>query len=144
VPKLSRTKLRHNARIAAMQALYQWQFTHNDIADVLKHTTEEKNLATIDQEYFQQAVTTAINNSADIDEKISAYLDRELKELNPLELSVLRLAAYEFLYRPDVPYKVIINEALELTKQYGSEQGHKYVNAVLDKMALKLRALEHS
>ena len=129
---------RHNARRYALQALYQWQYAHPDITDVTQQFEEENDISDADRGYFKELVTGTIKHVDDIDQKMQSHLDREIATLNPVELSVLRVAIFELLYRLDIPYKVIINEALELTKEFGDVEGHKYVNAVLDAVAAKL------
>lgn len=133
---------RRKARSLALQAIYQWQFTSDPVSAIEAHFIPEINPKKTDQEYFRDLLRGVIANATAIDEKVSPFLDRKISELNPVELAVLRLAIYELLYRLDVPYKVVINEALELTKIYGSVEGHKYVNGVLDKAAQQFRKAE--
>lgn len=136
--------MRRNARIAAMQAIYQWQFTGHSIDDILLQFYDEHDMTSLDQAYFQEMVKGVLQSVTGVDEKFKPLLDRDIDDLNPVELAILRLATFEFMQRLDIPYRVVINEALELAKSYGSEQGHKYVNAILDKLALELRAVEMS
>jgi len=96
----------------------------------------------LDLAYFQSLVKGTLNNIHEIDADITPTLDRDIKDLNPVELAILRISTYELAHQPDVPYRVVINEALELAKSFGAEQGHKYVNAVLDKLAIQLRPSE--
>ena len=133
---------RHKARALALQAIFQWQFAANSIGDVEAQYLEELNPKKADAEYFSDLLRGTVKNIEVIDEVITPTLDRKIKELNQLECAVLRLAVYELLYRLDVPYKVIINEALELTKKYGTIEGYKYVNGVLDKIARSSRLTE--
>lgn len=133
---------RHRARRFAMQALYQWHHTEHLPEEIFSHFTEEPEWDAADQNFFYDLVQGAISNMPEIDTLITPSLDRDLDDLNPVELAVLRLAVYEFKFRPDVPYKVVINEALELAKSYGSDQGYKYINGVLDAVAAKVRFTE--
>lgn len=133
---------RHRARRFAMQALYQWHHTEHLPEEIFSHFSEEPEWGSADQNFFYDLVQGAINHMSEIDALITPALDRDLEDLNPVELAVLRLAVYELKFRPDVPYKVVINEALELAKSYGSDQGYKYVNGVLDSVAANLRAIE--
>lgn len=125
-----------------MQALYQWHHTEHLPEEIFSHFSEEPEWDSADQNFFYDLVQGAIQNMPDIDAMIRPCLDRDLEDLNPVELAVLRLAVYEFKYRLDVPYKVVINEALELAKSYGSDQGYKYINGVLDAVAENVRAVE--
>jgi N utilization substance protein B len=133
---------RHRARRFAMQALYQWHHTDHLPEEIFTHFSEEPEWDAADQKFFYDLVQGAIKNMTEIDALITPSLDRDLDDLNPVELAVLRLAVYEFKFRPDVPYKVVINEALELAKSYGSDQGYKYINGVLDAVAANLRSTE--
>jgi N utilization substance protein B len=130
---------RRKARRLALQAIYQWQFTEIAIKEIEAQFLENCNPKKIDIPYFSELVTGVINNIANIDEQMRPFLDRALKDINKVELAILRIAIYELLYRLDIPYKVIINEALESAKAFGAEEGFKYINGVLDKVAKKLR-----
>jgi len=125
---------RRRARKLALQAIYQWQLADTAGNDLQQQFLAEANAKKIDIDYCRDLIKIVIENCATIDEKIIPFLDRKITELNPVELAVLRLAVGELLYRKDVPYKVVIDEALELTKIFGSIAGFKYVNAVLDKV----------
>jgi N utilization substance protein B len=125
-----------------MQALYQWHHTEHLPEEIFEHFSEEPEWDAADQNFFYDLVKGAIQNMSEIDAIIRPALDRNLDDVNPVELAVLRLAVYEFKFRIDVPYKVVINEALELAKSYGSDQGYKYINGVLDAVAGQVRALE--
>jgi N utilization substance protein B len=133
---------RHNARRYALQAMYQWQLAGATLTDIesefLRYHIDKK----IDLPYFKELIHGIPAHQHDIDKKMEIFLDRPLHELDPIELAVLRVAIYELIKRLDVPYRVIINEALELTKKYGSIEGHKFVNGVLDKVAKRLRKTE--
>lgn len=132
---------RHKARSLALQAIFQWQFAANSISDVEVQCLAKLNPKKVDAEYFSDLLRGTAKNIEAIDKIIVPVLDRKIKELNHIECAVLRLAVYELIYRFDVPYKVIINEALELTKKFGTVDGYKYVNGVLDKIASSTRAL---
>jgi len=134
---------RRLAREYALQAIYQWQ-----LADTPAHEIEADFLTTqvkrkTDRAYFSEILHTVIKQSAALDTEIEVFLtDRKITELDPIELAILRISAHELLNRPDVPWRVIINESLELTKKFGSTEGYKFVNGVLDKLARKLRPTE--
>lgn len=133
------TAAKHNARRYALQAMYQWQLSDAAITDIetefLLHHIEKK----IDLEYFK-TLLHGIPTSLDvIDAHIKPLLKRPFNEIDPIELAMIRIAVYELQYRPEIPYRIIINEALELTKKFGSSDGFKFVNGVLDKIARNVR-----
>ena len=133
---------RHRARELALQGIYQWRITSGDIAQIEKQINAEKNIGRYDKELFSRLLRGALEQHAALETLLSEYLDRPLAELSPVEFAVLLLGAFELSQHHEVPYKVIINEAVELAKTYGGTDGHKYVNGVLDKLAPKLRAVE--
>lgn len=133
---------RHNARRYAVQAMYQWQVSGAPIADIeaeFLHFHIDKKL---ELDYFKELIHGVPKYQEEIDKEMQPYLARSIQEIDVIELAVLRLAIYELLKRPDVPYRVIINEALELAKKFGSAEGHKFVNGILDRIAKKNRAAE--
>ena len=133
---------RARARRFAMQALYQWDLSGTDLPLIRRQFLENEDFSRADQKYFIELLSELPKQVDVIDDNISAYIDRPFVQLDPVERAVLRLAVYELLYRPDIPYRVTINEAVQLTKKFGAVQGHAYVNGVLDKAAHKLRAAE--
>ena len=133
---------RHRARELAVQGIYQWRLTGEDIDQLVKNTREEKSLGRYDTDLFAQLLIGAISQHEALIELISPHLDRSMNELSPVEFSILLLGTYELARQLEVPYRVVINESVELTKTFGGTDGHKYVNGVLDKLALKLRAVE--
>lgn len=133
---------RSRARRYAMQAMYQWDLSGTDLPLIRRQFMEAEDFSKTDTNYFIELLSEAPKKVDIIDENITKYIDRPLEQLDPVERAVLRLATYELLYRLDIPYKVTINEAVKLTKKFGSEQGHAFVNGVLDKAAHKLRAAE--
>ncbi len=141
-PKLSLVK-RRKARRLILQALYQWLIAKADPLDILKEFREE-NGGKIDWEYFQE-VFIEIPKQVDIlDAHLQPLLDRDASALDPIEQALLYLGTFELASRIDVPYKVVINECIDIAKEFGATDSHKYINGVLDKLALTLRALEHS
>jgi transcription antitermination protein NusB len=133
---------RHNARRYALQAMYQWQIAGtliNDIESEFLHYHIDKKLDLI---YFKELLHGVPKHLHEIDGEMQPFLGRPIHEIDPIELAVLRLAIYELIKRPDVPYRVIINEALELTKKFGSIEGYKFVNGILDRVAKKTRMEE--
>ena len=134
---------RHGARRLTIQALYQWEMTGDGLGDILKQCRErESGRMAIDYDYVDTLVRGVAGDVNTLDMKIEQYLDRPMLQLDPIERNILRAAAYEFCARVDVPYRVVINEAVELAKVFGSEEGHKYVNGVLDKLARQVRMAE--
>jgi len=133
---------RHRARELAMQGIYQWRVTGGDGAGIVKQIHAEKNLGRYDKELFSRLLRGALERHADIEALIAPHLDRPLVELSPVEFAVLLLGTFELSQHPEVPYRVIINEAVELAKSFGGTDGYKYVNGVLDKLAEQLRAPE--
>ena len=130
---------RRRARKLAVQAIYQWQLADTAADDLERQFLVEVNEKKVDVEYFRELLTAVLKNVEAIDAKLIPALDRKITELNPIELATLRLAVGELMYKKDVPYKVVINEALELAKIFGSTDSFKYVNAVLDKIAKSMK-----
>lgn len=133
---------RHKARKLALQAIYQWQMNHDDMFIIEAQFADNINAKKIDKEYFFELLRGVSAKAAELDECIAPFLDREISALDMVELAILRLAVYELLFKIDVPYKVVINEALKLAKVFGSVEGFKYINGILDKVAKKVRAAE--
>lgn len=125
---------RRKARRLATQAIYSWQLSGNNIADVEHEFLTEQNINGVDVSYFRELFSGTATKQSQIDELLTPYLERPMDEVDPIEKAVLRLAVYELTFRKDVPYKVVINEAIELAKSFGAEEGHKFVNGILDKL----------
>lgn len=136
---------RGRARRIAMQALYQWYMTDNELNVIESECHVENDMASVDTEYFSEIFRGVAKNKTDIDEEFKPFLvGVGFDKLDPISLSVLRLATFELKHRIDVPYKVVINEAINLTKKYGAADSHKFINGVLDKVAPVLRKAETS
>jgi len=133
---------RSRARQYALQALYQWQMTGQDISVVEHQFLEDEELAKVDVGLFVALLRGVPTRLSHLDAALAALLDRPLEQVDPVERAVLRIGAYELMEHPDIPYRVVINEAVELAKLFGAEQGHRYVNGVLDKLAKRLRSGE--
>lgn len=133
---------RRRSREFALQGLYQWQLAGTDPLTIAEQLSDADDFSKIDNDYFKLLLTGAVACAADMEQLIAPLLDRAYKSLSPVERGILLLAGYEFKSQPEVPYRVIINEAIELAKSFGGTDGHKYVNGVLDKMAAQLRAVE--
>lgn len=135
---------RRRARELATQAVYSWQMTKNPVEQIELHMATSTDMQKVDMGYFQEILRACVNSHQDLDSKIKPYLGRLPEELDPVEKAILRIATYELVQRVDVPYKVVINEAIELAKSFGAEESHKFVNGVLDKAVKTLRKHELS
>lgn len=133
---------RHRARELALQGIYQWRITAGDAAQIEKQIHAEKNLGRYDKELFSKLLRGALSQHDALEAQIVPHLDRPLDELSAVEFAVLLLGAFELSHHLEVPYKVVINEAVELAKTFGGTDGHKFVNGVLDKLAPQVRAVE--
>ena len=134
---------RRKARRFLVQALYQWHMTGHDILTIEHQFLTQPDFTTqSDMAYFQEVLRAIISQIEQFDAHMASFLDRKLTDLDPIELAVLRLGTYELAQRLDIPYRVAMNEALELAKIFGSPDSYKYVNGVLDKVAKQLRQVE--
>ena len=140
--KLPAKSTRRRARELALQGIYQWRLTAGDKVQIEQQIREEKGMGRYDADFFSKLLLGTLAQHADLEVALAPHLDRTLNELSPVEFSVLLLGAYELVHLPEIPYRVIINEAVELTKTFGGSDGHKYVNGVLDKLAAHVRAAE--
>jgi N utilization substance protein B len=131
------------ARKLAMQALYRWQLNSAPWQDVVNEFAADEEMRKADRGYFNQLVTEICGGSADLDTVLATWMDRKPTDLDPVERAVLWVGAHELKSAPDVPYRVVINEAVGLAKRFGATDSHKFVNAVLDAAARDLRPLEH-
>jgi N utilization substance protein B len=136
------TRARSIARKLAMQALYQWQMTSHEANDLAKQFIESDEFGGADRDYFEELLRGCIKQKDAIDDAIAPFIDRPLDQLDPVETAILMLGMYELQSRLDVPYRVVINEAVDLAKRFGATDAHKYVNAVLDRAAKDIRAAE--
>lgn len=135
---------RHRARELALQGIYQWRITSGDCAKIEKQIYAEKNLGRYDKELFSKLLVGTLGRHRELEAMLAPHLDRPLEELSPVEYAVLLLGAFELSQHLEVPYQVVINEAVELAKTFGGTDGHKFVNGVLDKLAPRLRSPEFS
>jgi transcription antitermination factor NusB len=125
-----------------MQALYQWQLTQQSAAEITKQFLESEESAGVDREHFEELVGKIIAQHDELEAALAPFLDRPLDQLDPVETAILLIGMYELRERVDIPYRVVINEAVDLCKRFGATDAHKYVNAVLDRAARELRAAE--
>ncbi len=141
-PKKPTTSQRKRARKLVLQALYQWQVSGSNISSIEAEFRVDNDFNKVDGVYFSELVGQIPKEVTELDQKIEPFLDRPLVDVDTVELNLLRMGVYEFIHRVDVPYRVVINEAVELAKQFGGTDGHKYINGILDKLSLRLRAAE--
>ena len=135
-------KMRKRARRYAVQAIYQWQMSETGKVAIKNQFLEDNDMKNVDVEYFEALLYGVVDQVEALDQEFAGFLDRKVEALDPVERAVLRMATYELLNCIEVPYKVVINEALDQAKQFGSVEGYKYVNAILDKLAKKIRQTE--
>jgi N utilization substance protein B len=135
----NRFESRRRARRRALQALYQWHLTGQDVGEILAQFREEQDFSNVDTELFATLVRKVSKGQADIDERIEPFLDRPLVQLDVIEHVILSIGTYELVHSIEVPHQVVIDEAVNLAKQFGAEQGHSFVNGVLDKAAKQWR-----
>jgi N utilization substance protein B len=140
--KISLAKARGRARRLAMQATYQWQMTADDIDGIKQQFIEENDVNSVDQDYFTELLLGVVQNVEVIDAALEQHMPRRINAVDPVERAILRVATYEFLKRLDVPYRVVLNEAVVLSKKFCAEKSHTFVNAVLDKVARDTREQE--
>jgi len=133
---------RRRAREYALQGLYQWQLAGAAVADIRRELAEDQHFDKADAAYFGELLTGTIAESEALKGEIAPLLDRKVEALSPVERGILLLAAWELKHAPGIPFKVVINEAIELAKAYGGTDGYKYVNGVLDRLAPALRPNE--
>jgi N utilization substance protein B len=140
-PSKSRSP-RHRAREFALQGIYQWLLNREDVAVIEAHIRQAHGFDKADIEHFEALIYGSIKQAVELRDKISPLLDRPITELSPVEHAALLIGAFELKNHPEIPYRVVINEAVELTKSFGGADGHKYVNGVLDKLSGQLRQVE--
>lgn len=132
-------KARSKARHCALQAIYQWQLTAQDSQQIIDQFLIQDFMEQVDLAYFLKILKGVIEQCAQLDEQLKPFLDRPLSQLDFVELAILRLGAYELMYQLEVPFKVILNETIELAKTFGATDGHKYVNGILHFLGKKIR-----
>jgi N utilization substance protein B len=130
------------ARRCAVQALYEWQMTGQEPRLIAAQFLADQDLGKADPDYFRELVQEVPARAAAIDAALEPFLDRPLAQVDPVERAILRIGGYELMQRPDIAYRIVINEAVELAKVFGAEQGHRFVNGVLDKLARAVRSVE--
>lgn len=142
VTKKLNPNARRKARRFAVQALYQWHMGGDALSNIEAQFRVDNDMKKVDGDYFHELLHEVPSHLTELDELVTPFLDREMNQLDPVELAIFRIATYELKFRIDVPYKVVINEAIELAKTFGATESHKYLNGVLDKLAARVRLVE--
>ncbi|KZN13837.1 transcription antitermination factor NusB [Marinomonas sp. TW1] len=140
--KPSRSQMRSASRRLALQAVYQWQMNHTAVSEIETQFVMDQDMGACDKAYFREVLQGVTSGTKKLDGLFEELLDRPFSELDPIELAVLRIGAFELSERLDVPYRVAINESVELAKGFGATESHKYVNGILDKLAQRVRREE--
>ena len=130
------------ARQCAVQALYQWQMTGQNLSTIEREFKEDQRLKNAQKSYFSDLLHSVPKNLDKIDASMSEFVDRDIEKVDPVERAILRIGVYELLKKPEIPYRVVINEGVELAKSFGADGSHRYINGVLDKVAQIQRKLE--
>ena len=144
IEKEGKVAPRTQSRRVALQALYQWQVTNEEVPEIIKQFQEAQLLEGLDFDLFKTLISEISVKAEDLDALYETYLDRSVARIDPVEKAIMRMGVYELQNSIAIPYKVIINECVELAKRFGADESHKYVNGILDKAAKQLRATEVS
>lgn len=137
-------RAKHRARKLALQALYQWMLAGQELFEIETQFRVAQNMEKVDQAYFCRLLYEIPKELNSLEQAFTPFLDRPLQGLNPIELTLLRLGSFELLHCPELPYKVVLDEAISLGKEFGSQDGYRYINGVLNKLAREVRRLEIS
>jgi N utilization substance protein B len=140
--KASKTEMRRSARRFAVQAVYSWQMAGQPINEIEAMFRVDNDMSQTDVTLFSELLRGVSSNSTELDSAYSPFLDRSVDDLDPIERAVLRIGSFELIHRIDVPYRVVINESVDLAKVFGATESHKYVNGILDKLAQRVRMVE--
>lgn len=135
-------KSKQQARKLAMQALYQWQISQTSLSEIERQFLDRNETSQFDQSYFHELLHQIPKQLSTVDQAYEGYLDRAIDSLDPVERAILRLSTYEMIERLEVPYRVVINEAVELSKSFGATGSHRYINGILDQVARVYRQAE--
>ncbi len=135
---------RRRARRRALQALYQWQLNDDSATAIISQFVEEQNFEGVDQNYFETLVREVVAHRGELDEAVAPFLKRADAGIDQMERVVLRLGACELIHHPETPYRVVIDEAVELAHRFGAEKAHTFINGVLDRLADKTRTMERN
>ncbi len=135
-------KKRKHARDKILQALYQWQLSGEDLDWIRDHYLQEQGVSSGDEAYFLELLYKIPSAVTELDEKYKKYITQFEDHVDPIETNILRIATYEFASHPEIPYRVVINEAINLAKTYGADESHTFINGVLDPLSREMRKLE--
>jgi transcription antitermination protein NusB len=135
---------RRKSRELALKGLYQYLLSPKELRLIVREMADEADFARADETYFRSLLEGVFDQMPELDSRITQFLDRPIAELSPIEHAILLISAYELIFDISIPYRVAINEGVELAKSYGGTDGHKYVNGVLDKLAAEARPSEVS
>lgn len=135
---------RRRARQFAVQAVYQWQITQTGVTQIIEQFSVDQDMSKADVPYFKELLIGVVQKVESLDEKLSPYLSRKIEDVDMVDIAVLRLAMFELTYRTDVPQKVVLNEAIELAKDFATDESYKFVNGVLDKALRSLKLRENT
>lgn len=135
---------KRRARRLALQALYQWLMTADELSEIEAQFRAINNMEKVDGDYFHHLFRGIPEKLAEIQQALTPLLDRDITEINPIELTILRLSSFELLYCPELPYRVVLDECVALAREFGSEEGYRYVNGVLNNLAKQVRVVEMS
>ncbi len=136
------SRARTHARRNALQALYQWQIAGQNLNEIERQFIQERDLTKAEVSYFSELLHEIPKQLDVIDETLLEFVDRKIKQIDPVERAILRIGVYELYNRPDVHYRVVLNEGINLAKRFGATESHKYINGILDKIAHKQRSAE--
>jgi len=136
------SQARTNARKAAVQALYQWQMTGQSLNYIEQQFLEEERLKDAQKSYFYELFQGVPKHLEEIDQTLAEFVDRPVDMIDPVERAILRIGVYELVHRQDMPFRVVLNESINLAKHFGADGSHKYINGILDKVAQKKRTVE--
>ena len=139
---MSKTEQRRSARKFSVQAVYSWQMAGQPVHEIEAMFRTANDMSQTDTNLFSEILRGVVSKSTELDEAFSPFLDRALDDLDPIERAVLRIGSFELIHRIEVPYRVVINESVELAKIFGATDSHKYVNGILDKLAQRVRMVE--
>ena len=138
----NRFEPRRRARRRALQAIYQWQMTGQDVDDILQQFRAVQDMSGVDEAHFENLLRGVSSGSESLDGELQPFLDRPFDQVDLMEQVVLRIGAFEMLHCPELPFKVVVDECVDLSHRFGSERGHAYINAVLDRAAREWRSEE--
>jgi len=142
LPQPFSRRARERARRTALQALYEVCMSEKTVAEILNRYADDPALKRADKKYFRKLIEGTCKHWQELDEQIAPLLDRPLRELDPIEAAILHIGLFELIYEPDMPSRVVINEAVEIAKMFGATESHKYINSILDKAARHIRKAE--